>query len=277
MRVLHFVNDALEETKFELYHDLVLGLAVRHALFWKNGRLFSATLLSFQKDDPAKGHVAFVTHASNLRALAHSIAPASELETRRVAGRIVPALITTTAFVSACSSIELCKILKKAPLRAHRNAFVNLALPFFAFVQPAPALERRGVGDEEQWNLWDRVVVHEPKGGMTLKSLFRFLKEKYRHTEIDIVTLSYGEYLIYANFLHDEEELGDLSVEHLLREALLAEDDFDDDDPLAADRKDRLIQTAEGEKTWKFSVGIEELDTEEEVELPPLNYVRWVN
>ena len=35
MRVLHIVNDALEETKFELYHDLVLGLAVGHALFWK--------------------------------------------------------------------------------------------------------------------------------------------------------------------------------------------------------------------------------------------------
>jgi hypothetical protein len=35
--------------------------------------------------------------------------------------------------------MELIKLVQKAPLRKHRNAFVNLALPFFAFIMPLHA------------------------------------------------------------------------------------------------------------------------------------------
>ena len=55
---------------------------------------------TFEKDDDSNGHVDFVTAASNLRALCYQISPADKMETRKVAGRIVPAMVTTTALVS---------------------------------------------------------------------------------------------------------------------------------------------------------------------------------
>lgn len=58
------------------------------------------TITEFEKDDDSNGHVAFVTAASNLRAICYQITPTDRMETRRVAGRIVPAMVTTTALVS---------------------------------------------------------------------------------------------------------------------------------------------------------------------------------
>ncbi|CAM9193959.1 unnamed protein product, partial [Heterosigma akashiwo] len=80
-------------------------------------------------DDAANGHVAFVTAASNLRARAYGIPEADELATKRVAGKIVPALATTTAVVAGLVGLELIKLAQGKPLEAHRNGFVNLAEP----------------------------------------------------------------------------------------------------------------------------------------------------
>ena len=77
------------------------------------------TPLEFEKDDESNGHVAFVTAASNLRAICYGIPPVDKMETRRVAGNIVPAMITTTAFVSALSCIELVKLVKHKPFCLH--------------------------------------------------------------------------------------------------------------------------------------------------------------
>jgi ubiquitin-activating enzyme E1 len=52
--------------------------------------------IEFEKDDDTNGHVAFVNAASNLRAIAYGIPPVEALETRRVAGNIVPAVSAST-------------------------------------------------------------------------------------------------------------------------------------------------------------------------------------
>jgi hypothetical protein len=102
---------------------------------------------------------------------------ADKLETKRVAGRIVPAIATTTAVVAGLSCLELVKMatrrrhrteanhgaLSSPPsdgpgsaslaLGVHRNAFLNLALPLFAFsdLVPAAALPfgNRGLDDDD--------------------------------------------------------------------------------------------------------------------------------
>lgn len=57
-------------------------------------------VLSFEKDDDHNGHIDFITAASNLRAKMYSIEPADRLKTKRIAGRIIPAIATSTAAVS---------------------------------------------------------------------------------------------------------------------------------------------------------------------------------
>ena len=135
---------------------------------------------SFEKDNDSNGHVAFLTAASNLRALCYSIPPSSPLETRRIAGRIVPAMITTTALVSALSCLELVKLVQGVELGAHRNAFVNLALPFFAFTAPLGTVEREGLNGE-RYTIWDRIVVKEGErdGGVGI-SFWRVMRKVRR-------------------------------------------------------------------------------------------------
>jgi ubiquitin-activating enzyme E1 len=53
----------------------------------------------FEKDDDANFHIDFITAASNLRASNYSIAGADSLQTKRIAGKIIPAIATTTAMV----------------------------------------------------------------------------------------------------------------------------------------------------------------------------------
>ncbi|CAM9883600.1 unnamed protein product, partial [Ectocarpus sp. 8 AP-2014] len=64
----------------------------------------------FEKDDDLNGHVDFITAASNLRASNYGIPAADRLSTKRIAGKIVPAIATTTAVVSGLACVELLKV-----------------------------------------------------------------------------------------------------------------------------------------------------------------------
>lgn len=64
-------------------------------------------VLSFEKDDDHNGHIDFITAASNLRAKMYSIEPADRLKTKRIAGRIIPAIATSTAAVSGLVRLSL--------------------------------------------------------------------------------------------------------------------------------------------------------------------------
>lgn len=62
-------------------------------------------VLSFEKDDDHNGHIDFITAASNLRAKMYSLEPADRFKTKRIAGKIIPAIATSTAAVSGLVSL----------------------------------------------------------------------------------------------------------------------------------------------------------------------------
>lgn len=59
---------------------------------------FSLQLIDFDKD--LDEHMEFVTAASNLRARVYKIPEADMHRSRQIAGKIIPAIATTTALVS---------------------------------------------------------------------------------------------------------------------------------------------------------------------------------
>ena len=244
---------------------------------------FALQVVEFEKDNEANGHVAFVTAASNLRALCYGIAPVDAMETRRIAGRIVPAMISTTAFVSALSCVELLKLVQGAPLERHRNAFINLALPFFAYTSPIPAERVNGL-QGTSFTLWDRITVKEgkksaEKGGLTLRSFLKRVVKKAGADpdSVSVSTVSYGPFMIYANFLHeDDDEVLSSSIMELLREAMLT----GDDDEFAGRYKDSRfpvkheLESLERRGFIDFTVVVEDVETGEESELPPVRLVK---
>lgn len=75
------------------------------------GRLdFTITPLEFEKDDDANLHMDFIVAASNLRAANYKIQPADRHKSKLIAGKIMPAIATTTSLVAGCVSLELYKL-----------------------------------------------------------------------------------------------------------------------------------------------------------------------
>ena len=193
-------------------------------------------------------------------------------------------MITTTAFVSALSCIELMKLIQKTPLRLHRNAFINLALPFFAFTAPLPAEEMQGLYGKTH-TLWDRVVIKEgekaaAKGGLTLRRLLQRVKKKASPDpdSIEISTISFGSYMIYANFLHDDDDdILDKPFLEVLKDAISSGDDFDEEFSRDNGEESTTIDldSLDRRSFIDVTVIVEDLENGDEVELPPVRLIKW--
>ena len=238
-------------------------------------------VVEFEKDDESNDHVAFVAAASNLRAICYGIPPTDVMETRRVAGKIIPAMITTTAFVSAVSCIELIKIVKGLPLDLHRNAFINLALPFFAFTAPLPAEKMPGLHGKS-YTLWDRIKIKESKkaasyGGITLRDFLKRLKSKVceEPDSIDVTSVSYGEFMIYANFLHENDnEIMNKRLWDLIEESVTSSKDFGSEYSKGSRDDEAAPKMTADSEFFDLTVAVEDLETGQEIELPPVRVLR---
>jgi len=157
---------------------------------------FKLEVVEFEKDDDTNHHIDFITAASNLRAENYKIAQADRHKTKFIAGKIIPAIATTTALVTGLVNLELYKIIDgKKDIEQYKNGFVNLALPFFGFSEPiaSPKGKYIGVdGEVEIDKLWDRFEVEN----VTLKQFV----EDFKTMGLDIQMISSGVSLLYASF-----------------------------------------------------------------------------
>lgn len=143
--------------------------------------------IDFEKDDDLNFHMDFIVAASNLRAENYEIAPADKHKSKLIAGKIIPAIATTTSLVAGLVGIELYKVCPLCPhdacltipvpqlvlghqkLELYKNAFANLALPFLAFSEPmrVPKLKYY----DTEFSIWDRFEI---QGEMTLKEFIDY-------------------------------------------------------------------------------------------------------
>ena len=150
--------------------------------------------VEFEKDDDTNFHIDFITAASNLRATNYSIPIADRHTTKQIAGKIIPAIATTTSLVTGLVCLELYKIIDgKKNVESYKNGFVNLALPFFGFSEPIAAPKKKYA--DREWTLWDRI---EFEGDPTLKE---FLDWFQRELKLDIMMVSEGVSMLWSSFV----------------------------------------------------------------------------
>nr|XP_008505284.1 PREDICTED: ubiquitin-like modifier-activating enzyme 1 [Equus przewalskii] len=163
-------------------------------------RGFKMYPIDFEKDDDSNFHMDFIVAASNLRAENYDIPPADRHKSKLIAGKIIPAIATTTAAVVGLVCLELYKVVQgHRQLDSYKNGFLNLALPFFGFSEPLAAPRHQYYNQE--WTLWDRFEVQglQPNGEeMTLKQFLDFFKTEHK---LEITMLSQGVSMLYSFFM----------------------------------------------------------------------------
>jgi len=160
--------------------------------------------IEFEKDDDTNFHMDYITACSNLRARNYKIKESSKHETKGIAGKIIPAIATTTALITGLVSFELYKLLQPGKvIEDYRNAYVNLAVPLYAMSEPAPCGKTtlKIKDTEKSFSLWDKIELDKGKN-MRLKDLMEYFTEQWG---LELTMLSYGSAILYA-FFHSEEK-----------------------------------------------------------------------
>lgn len=91
----------------------------------------------FEKDDATNFHIDYIHATAQVRARNYSITECDFGKTKMIAGRIIPAIATTTAMVTGAVAAEFFKFAQgMTDLVKFKNSFINLALPLFLFSEP---------------------------------------------------------------------------------------------------------------------------------------------
>lgn len=157
----------------------------------------------FEKDDDSNWHIAFVTASSNLRSSNYGIPVSTFEEAKGIAGKIVPAVATTTSIVSGLISMELLKHMslttnrelysKEKPVELFKSWFVSLANNIMVASEPMePPMLKFG---QVEINSWTKFEEYED---MTLNN---FISKYEARFETKLAMILYGTSIIFANFM----------------------------------------------------------------------------
>lgn len=117
--------------------------------------------IDFDKDDNI--HIAFISALSNNRAKNYSIPTQDTIEVKGIAGKIIPAISTTTSVVSGLIALEVYKIIygqqdeSYIKIDRYRCGSFNLAVQLFGFSEPVQAKNMVISGIKR--NLWSKDIL----------------------------------------------------------------------------------------------------------------------
>lgn len=149
----------------------------------------------FDKDDDI--HANFVTECSNVRAMCYDIETGNIHKIRGIAGKIIPAMATTTAVVAGQAMLELYKYVND--VGNYKNKFFNLATSYYGSCDVMPANKIKI--DKNIYTKWD---IFNVVNCSNIQDINKYLKDWYK---FDVEVIMYKDKILY-NALLDEMEMG---------------------------------------------------------------------
>ncbi|KAG2690945.1 hypothetical protein I3760_09G214400 [Carya illinoinensis] len=192
--------------------ELIMKLEERRKLLSPGFRMNS---IQFEKDDDTNYHMDLIAGLANMRARNYGIPEVDKLKAKFIAGRIIPAIATSTAMATGLVCLELYKVLDGGhKLEDYRNTFANLALPLFSIAEPVPPKVIKH--KDMSWTVWDRWIL---KDNPTLKDLLQWLKNR----GLNAYSISHGSCLLYNSIFPKHRERMDKKLVDLVRNVAKAE------------------------------------------------------
>lgn len=162
----------------------------------------------FEKDDDSNFHIAFITASSNLRARNYKIKEADFHKTKLIAGKIIPAIATTTAMITGAVTNEIFKFVQGFDtLEPFKNAFINLAVSLFLFSEPDDVKRTKSKEYDpvmcgpiraipEGYTCYDKITVNS--GSMS----FQEFMDHFKNTmNLDVSMVTCGNVALYNAYM----------------------------------------------------------------------------
>ncbi|XP_041998124.1 ubiquitin-activating enzyme E1 1-like isoform X1 [Salvia splendens] len=171
--------------------------------------------IQFEKDDDTNYHMDLIAALANMRARNYSIPEVDKLKAKFIAGRIIPAIATSTAMATGLVCLELYKVIDGShKVEDYRNTFANLALPLFSIAEPvAPKVVKH---QDMSWTVWDRWII---KNNPTLRELLKWLSDK----GLNAYSISFGSCLLYNSMFPRHKDRMDKKIADLVRDVAKVE------------------------------------------------------
>ena len=174
----------------------------------------------FEKDDDTNGHIDFIHACSNLRAQNYKIKVCDRQKTKMIAGKIIPAIATTTAAITGIVSLQLYTLYQTNKIDFLRDCYLNLAINSIFMSEPKPAIQMKDKDYDPillgpvkaippNWTVWDKMVINK---SMTVKELINYIKEKY---EVEVSIITAGNVTIIQTFMPSSKARMEQKIEDI--------------------------------------------------------------
>jgi ubiquitin-activating enzyme E1 len=146
----------------------------------------------FEKDDDLNFHIDFLTVATNLRSWNYDIKNTPRHTVKVTAGRIIPALATTTAMVCGLVDIEFCKLVLGLQTHGREkflNCNINLAagsnnFTTFSPDPPVPISTGLKAPQPETFTSWDKIEIACGSRELSVEQLVEYIERSF-HVSVD--------------------------------------------------------------------------------------------
>ncbi len=158
----------------------------------------------FDKDDEKKGHIEFLYAFTNLRAENYDIEKCDISKVKMIAGKIVPAIASTTAAVVGIVALQLYVLKSTEDIKNLRNCYFDLARNVICFENVRMAKFIKDGNDQlkqgskkyklipEKYTIWDYLVIND---SLSIKQFIDYMKKNYN---VEITSIISNQIILYT-------------------------------------------------------------------------------